>query len=619
MTAQNYGIITNTREPAIPRRLTTLLGLSTLGGIVEWYAQVSIDELIIPSCAALMLCMLSIRIVKLRSLAYSIACLGIGVLTCSRITADLPIVSKHTLQILAWIDGKIIDIVSISPTATRCIVEATVDPQWLPPRSGIRLLLYLKNFTADKEQLRGKRIIATSMLRPVHTPEYPNGTVEWLRALSHHIHLVGYTVGNPPAFLSSPPSSIDAAFDALRAFTRSTCKHIFSDQATRTLVEAIILGQRQNLEHDLREKFSRTGTAHLLAVSGFHVGVIASIIFLLTTPLGNRGIRYVLLCIAVWIYVLFTGASPPALRAGIAITLAASLMLAQRWIHPLQAVFIALWLMLIVEPRLVFSLSFQLSAAAVIGITTIGAQITRLPLWRTTQSSVVSFLRSSGSITLGASIATAPITAWAFGYIPLLSLPANLVVVPVATVFIITSSISLGAGMLSISLGRFYASVAEATCRGMLWVVELFASLDWVISGVELPILAALSAVALWYTLNATSLRHGLFRGSISILILATVGYAAWRYASLPQTQTFKDIGIAATVQRLDRSTFFVSFDVHAGSEVAPSFVRAVARHCSMQGGQRIYLRCKGKMCRALTETFIHASGKVSKTVVLPP
>ena len=211
------------------------------------------------------------------------------------------------------------------------------------------------------------------------------------------------------------------------------------------LVEAIVLGRKDGIEPELRTSFAAAGLAHLLAISGLHVGVLAGWILLVARLLGARRRAWSVGCTVVWCYVALLGFPAPATRAAAFVSILALSKVRQRHPPPNAVLAVALLLVLAIDPAAATSVGAWLSAAAVWG-TRAGSEI--LPRFRLLGAS------------LGATVATAPITAWVFGAVAPIGVIANLVAVPLAGVVVPGLFLSLFLGnVLAAGTGLMLAAI----------------------------------------------------------------------------------------------------------------------------------------------------------------
>jgi competence protein ComEC len=202
-----------------------------------------------------------------------------------------------------------------------------------------------------------------------------------------------------------------------------------TDPRAASLLRGFVLGQDDRIDEPTVDDFKRSGLAHLLAVSGQNVVLLAILagfaLAVIGVPLRAR-LGWILLLIA--IYVPVTGAGPSIQRAGVMGAAGVVAALAGRPRSRWYALLLAAAVTLAVDPRASADVGWQLSFAAVIGILLFAAPIvaalgaTRTP-WRRA-------LIEAGALTVAATIATAPLMAFHFETLSLVSLPANLLAVP---------------------------------------------------------------------------------------------------------------------------------------------------------------------------------------------
>jgi competence protein ComEC len=178
------------------------------------------------------------------------------------------------------------------------------------------------------------------------------------------------------------------AFDPLRAlhsvrqrFSESIERQVPEPQAA--LTQAMLLGLRGDLAPQTNEDFRRAGLAHLLAVSGMHVGLLLGLALLLSQRLIGRHRAWYLVppLLFLWLYILLTGAPASAVRAGLMGTAFLLALATGRANVPLNVLGLAAIAILATEPRTLWDRSFQLSFSAMAGVLLVGLR------WRATWSS----------------------------------------------------------------------------------------------------------------------------------------------------------------------------------------------------------------------------------------
>ena len=204
------------------------------------------------------------------------------------------------------------------------------------------------------------------------------------------------------------------------------------------LMQAMTLGLREDLG-DLRETFAASGLAHILALSGLHVGILMAALGFLLRPLGRA--RYPLMIVLVISFVALVGASPSVLRAGMMVAaVLLSLWLGGGRLELGAALGLAASITLLWQPAYLFDLSFQLSYLAVLGILLLTGPLTKrilgeraeiLPLWHPSK-----FLVGSVVVSMSAQALSLPLVVSTFGGAPLFSPVVNVIAVPLASLLV---------------------------------------------------------------------------------------------------------------------------------------------------------------------------------------
>ncbi len=201
-------------------------------------------------------------------------------------------------------------------------------------------------------------------------------------------------------------------------------------EGSANLLRGFVLGQDDRIDDATRERFKRSGLAHLLAVSGQNVVLLAILGAAVCALLGVslRGRLFVVLAL-IALYVPLTGAGPSIQRAGVmgaaAIVAALASRPASRW----YALLLAVAATLALNPRAGGDIGWQLSFAAVLGILLFCAPLACVlagPQPGVTRRVVA----EAAALTISATLATAPLTAFHFETLSLVSLPANLLALP---------------------------------------------------------------------------------------------------------------------------------------------------------------------------------------------
>lgn len=206
------------------------------------------------------------------------------------------------------------------------------------------------------------------------------------------------------------------------------------------VLAALTVGDKTGLSESIRESYSVSGAAHVLALSGLHVGLLYALFYFLSRPLvlfGRRGVvlRALLLIGALWTFAYFTGLSPSVVRSACMfslLTLGGSL---GRRLLSLNSLMATAFLMLVFHPVWLFDVGFQLSFAAVVSISLFHPLLYRcVPV----SNRLVGYVWSLISISTVAQIGTLPLVLLYFGRFPTHFLLTNLLVIPLITLILYT-------------------------------------------------------------------------------------------------------------------------------------------------------------------------------------
>ena len=248
------------------------------------------------------------------------------------------------------------------------------------------------------------------------------------------------------------------------------------------LISAITLGERDALDSELRQAFAAAGAAHVLAVSGLHTGIIYIVVVSLLTcfglwrPLYEQRIRRALLssCIiaVMWAYAFITGLSPSVMRAALMLTIIQVGWICRRQSISFNTLAAAACICLWIDPLSLFSVSFQLSFAAVAGILLFVPHFNSV--WRV-HSKFARFMRDLVTVSAAATIGTLPVSLYYFSQVARFFLLTNLVVLPAAYVLVISGLLVLALAHTPVGAWLAFAlqHIGGWVCTFVAWIEHL--------------------------------------------------------------------------------------------------------------------------------------------------
>jgi len=290
-----------------------------------------------------------------------------------------------------------------------------------------------------------------------------------------------------------------------------------------SIIQAMILGNQKAIPKETMDKFNKTGLTHIIAISGFNMGIVAAFalflahLFLKAEYILLRGNAAKLSVIAAISVVIFytgvAGAGVSVLRAAIMLAVFLTALLLDREGDLYNILAFAAFLILVITPYSLFDISFQLSFAAVAALIFFMPEFMKIlpPLPEGEPSAnlkmklkfliniafrgVVLFFLASLTATLG----TLPLIIFYFNRVALVGLAANMICVPILGVLAIPISLGIViAAPLSSTLAGWVTNLTEILVKISLFFVDRFAALPWASITVSTP---TIPEVAAWYIL----------------------------------------------------------------------------------------------------------------------
>ncbi|MES2809296.1 MAG: ComEC/Rec2 family competence protein [Bacteroidota bacterium] len=218
------------------------------------------------------------------------------------------------------------------------------------------------------------------------------------------------------------------------AYSLKTRQHLVNklkrnmlDTSAMAVASTLILGYKADLSQELLQAYSKTGTIHILSVSGGHVAIIYLILNICFSFLGRyqRGqiLKAILIILLIWAYALLTGFSPAVCRAAVMISLIIIGTTYSRYINTLNILAASAIFMLLYNPLWIVDVGFQLSYLAVAGMVVLQPIIYS---WITTSNKWGNKLWAACSVSIAAQVITFPLSALYFHQFPVYFLASNL-------------------------------------------------------------------------------------------------------------------------------------------------------------------------------------------------
>ncbi len=248
---------------------------------------------------------------------------------------------------------------------------------------------------------------------------------------NHIFHQMFVQAGHYSIVYSQTPTSFDIIRVAQRTrrYFLTKLRNHFKDEKYFMIAAALLYGFRGDIGTENLEAFTNTGTIHVLSVSGMHVAVLFGFLSLLFKripwPLKLVWVPFVIIASIIWIYTFVAGLDPPIVRAAIMISFVLCGQHFKRNMSTLNVLLVAAVVILLIDPRTILDIGFQLSFLAVLGILLFLPIFEKLIPWK---KPIYKFLRDTLGVSIAAQILTTPLALYYFGQFPTYFLIANLLV-----------------------------------------------------------------------------------------------------------------------------------------------------------------------------------------------
>ena len=256
------------------------------------------------------------------------------------------------------------------------------------------------------------------------------------------------------------------------------------------LLSGILLGVESGIPDNVRDAFNQTGTSHIIAISGSNIIVVMGVLLGLLEPaFGRKRAAWITLS-GVAIYTLF----PAVVRAAIMGSLALLAAQSGRRAHGLTSLAFAIWLMSVWNPYTLWDIGFQLSVAATAGVVLFSRKWTehlenllKRAFARQTARQVTQWLAEPVVVGLAAQVTTTPLILLYFGRLSVISLVANILIVPVQAYIMTLGWLAVMVGMVWTAFGEPLAWVAWIPLTYTLDIVRALARFDWASVQIDFP------------------------------------------------------------------------------------------------------------------------------------
>ncbi len=291
-------------------------------------------------------------------------------------------------------------------------------------------IVYFTKDSSHEALLPGDNILFKCSLQHVLSDSNPY-TFKYADYLESR-HVIGQFFLNQSKIVKLKSTfSIEKYFYSIRLWSQEKLTAVKFDAKVRGILVALLLGNKTNLDNDVKLDFSGSGLMHIISISGMHVGIIYLLLLFVLGGLKSKkfgNFKLIITLICLWFYASLTGMTPSVFRATIMFSI---LIVSKRLNHAeynlYHSLSIAAFVILLINPIAFINIGFWLSFLAVISIVYFYPKINSLVYFNKPWNR---FLWSLFSLSISAQIGTAPLVIFTFGYFPIWFFISNLIIVP---------------------------------------------------------------------------------------------------------------------------------------------------------------------------------------------
>ncbi|MBU1118998.1 ComEC family competence protein [Patescibacteria group bacterium] len=299
--------------------------------------------------------------------------------------------------------------------------------------------------------------------------------------------------------LSEEGGPLSSIYVIKGAFTRTI--NILLPEPEASFLAGLLIGERRSIPDEVLDAFNKTGTTHIIAISGYNITLISSIILSMLKGRVSRRMSTLIIIASLTVFVLITGASASVVRAAVMGSIVLISKMSGRLSDVKNVLALSAVLMLIQNPFvLTYDIGFQLSYVSTIGLVYFAKPCERLCFFVPKKGG----LREALALTLASQIATLPIVILNFKRISLIAPLANLLIAPFIPLGMATGFFAVVIGFLSTDVGMVASWVSYLILHTIVAIIMYLSKLSYIVidiqkSHVPLSVMIWSLGLTLWF------------------------------------------------------------------------------------------------------------------------
>jgi competence protein ComEC len=337
-----------------------------------------------------------------------------------------------------------------------------------------KLLLNIKKDTTSKRLNVDELLLLKPVLKEVIPPLNPHQFNYKSYLATQGIYHQIFVEYNQISRLNSDGITFFGRSAKLITFIQESLQKYNFKKNELAVINALILGQRQEISTELITNYQKAGAIHILAVSGLHIGIILLFISFLLTPLERikygKFLKTLCIIFLLWVFAFIAGLSASVVRAVTMFTFVAIGMFFGRKNRIEFSLISSMFFLLLMRPMFLFDVGFQLSYLAVFGIVYLQPKI--YSLWKPLFS-FLDFFWKLCSVSIAAQIAVLPLSIYYFHQFPGLFLVSNLVIIPFLGIILIGGVLLIFLSIVNLlpqCMADFYGTIISFMNAFVSWI-----------------------------------------------------------------------------------------------------------------------------------------------------
>ncbi|MFP4525051.1 MAG: ComEC/Rec2 family competence protein [Bacteroidales bacterium] len=416
---------------------------------------------------------------KYLNLLYFLLIITLGSAILKYRTQKIPTLNKKSQQYLAVVQD--IPIEKENSTEMILLVKAKQNNNdWI--QQNAKVLTYIEKDSKSSNLNPGDNIIFESNISNITNYGNPKEFNYKQFLAAHSIYHQAYIPADKWEKIKPKTNSLNSVRSISNSYRHQLIKAIetqVKEQDQLAVASALVLGYKDYLTQDIKNSFSASGASHILAVSGLHVGIIYLllhyVLFFMEKRQSTKILKTLLIVFLLIGYAFLTGLSASVARATLMFTLIAIARITGRDSSIYNTLAFSAFILLFINPLLLFSLSFRLSYLAVLSIVFFQPRIYNNIKVYGISDKLWQWL----TVAIAAQIGTAPLVIHYFNQFPTYFWLTNFIAIPAATIIVITGILFFLLYPLAENIAEIFGWLLQNTIDALNKLLEIISNLPF--------------------------------------------------------------------------------------------------------------------------------------------